>query len=233
MTKSNTCRKLEESTFPASSFRLFSGLTPEQRKRVIESAQPRKFRPNHVIIRADEPATHFYLLLEGRVKYYRVTKKGEEVVLGWLVHGDTFGAGALLKDSTCNVGNAQTIGACELLVWSQEQIRNLAATYRRLTENALHVALYYLSLYTEKVIGLTTQTAKQRLAHSIIRLCRRTGDVRPSGVELEITNEDLGALANVSVYTVSRQLKEWSRAGIIEKRRGKINILSPESLLAS
>ena len=184
-----------------------------------------------MIFRADEPTTHFYLLVEGKVKYYRVTRKGEEVVIGCLVAGDIFGAGALLKDSSRNVGNAQAITDCEVLVWSPKRIRELATTYRRLTENTLHVALYYLSLCAEKVVGLTTQTAKQRLAHVLIRLCTRTGEVGDNGVQVEITNEHLGSLASVSIFTVSRQLKEWTQQGIIEKRRGKIKVLSPENLL--
>jgi DeoR/GlpR family transcriptional regulator of sugar metabolism len=50
-------------------------------------------------------------------------------------------------------------------------------------------------------------------------------------VGLSITNERLGALANVSAFTVSRNLKQWERKGVIQKRRGGILILSPETLL--
>jgi CRP/FNR family transcriptional regulator, nitrogen oxide reductase regulator len=55
--------------------------------------------------------------------------------------------------------------------------------------------------------------------------------VRPTGVELSIMNEDLAGLANVSAFTASRLLKEWERQGIVQKSRGKVCILSPESLL--
>lgn len=231
MTISAADRTLEQAAASSTSLQLFSGLTREQRTRILHSAQHRRFRPNRVIVRADEPVTHFYLLVKGRVKYFRLSQKGEEIVLGWLVHGNAFGVGAMLKDSICNLGTAQTINHCELLVWSQEKIRELASAYKQLTENALRIVLYYLSLYTEKVVGLATQTAKQRLAHTLIQLSRRTGEVRHSGVQFEITNEELGGLASVGIFTVSRQLKEWERRGVIEKGRGRINLLSPEGLL--
>jgi DNA-binding transcriptional regulator YhcF (GntR family) len=44
-------------------------------------------------------------------------------------------------------------------------------------------------------------------------------------------NEDLASMANVSAFTASRQLKQWERQGIVKKQRGKVSVLSPESLL--
>jgi CRP-like cAMP-binding protein len=54
----------------------------------------------------------------------------------------------------------------------------------------------------------------------------------PSGVEIEIKNEDLASLADVSFFTASRCLQEWERKGAVEKSRGKVLIRSPEKLLA-
>jgi CRP-like cAMP-binding protein len=55
--------------------------------------------------------------------------------------------------------------------------------------------------------------------------------VRPEGVEVAITNEHLSNLADVSAFTASRQLKQWEREGILQKGRGKILIVSPESFV--
>src|SRR5262249_23516256 len=145
--------------------------------------------------------------------------------------GDTFGIGALLAAPVTYVGTAQAVDDCELLVWSQERIRTLAATYALLAENALRIVLYYLAAYADRVVGLTTETAEQRMAHTLLQLSNRAGQVRSDGVELAMTNEDLSGLANISAFTASRQLKKWERQGVIQKRRGKINIVSPEGLV--
>ena len=55
-------------------------------------------------------------------------------------------------------------------------------------------------------------------------------DIGATNVRVAITNEDLGSLANVSMFTASRQMQKWDRKGVIEKGRGKIRILSPEHL---
>ncbi len=211
--------------------KFLSGLTAAQRGVVLQSAELRKVRADRVIFRTGDPATNLFLLKEGRAKYYRLTKKGEEVVLWWLTAGDTFGIGTLLAMPINYIGTAQTIDDSELLVWSRNRIRSLAEKNRVLAQNALHILLYCLSAYTDRLIGLATGTAEERLGHTLLQLARRAGQVHHDGVELTILNEQLARLANISAFTASRQLKEWEREGILQKGRGKVFILSPDRLL--
>jgi len=231
MKRANRSRSDLRATTPAPPVQLFTGLSAQQRKLVLHAAESRKFRANRVIIRAGDPATSLFLLTHGRAKYYRVTKKGEQVLLWWLATGDSFGIGTLLAAPLHYIGTAEAIDDCELLVWTRDKIRSLAVSNERLAQNALQTVLYYLDAYTERLIGLATGTAEQRLAGTLLQLGRRIGHAGHSGVELSIMNEDLAGLANVSAFTASRLLKEWERQGIVQKSRGKVSILSPESLL--
>jgi CRP/FNR family transcriptional regulator, nitrogen oxide reductase regulator len=58
-----------------------------------------------------------------------------------------------------------------------------------------------------------------------------SGRTHPTGVDIDITNEQLGGLADVGMFTVSRLLSKWERQGMIAKTRGKIRIRAPEKLL--
>src|SRR5262249_37218589 len=152
-------------------------------------------------------------LVNGRVKYYRLTKNGDEVLLWWLSNGDTCGIGTLLSTTVHYIGTAEAVDECELLVWRRMRIRRLAATYQRLAENALNIVLHYLAAYADRLVGLSTSTAEERLVHTLFDLAHRTGRVRAKGVEVSITNQDLGRLAHVSTFTASRHLSEWERQG--------------------
>ena len=59
------------------------------------------------------------------------------------------------------------------------------------------------------------------------------GQVTHDGVEMRVLNEDLAEGANVTLFTVSRCLRDWERAGILAKRRGKILLRKPELLLTA
>jgi len=212
--------------------KFLAGLSPDQERLVVAAAEPRTYRADEVIIRTGDPATRFFLLKRGTAKYYRVSKKGEEVLLWWLTSDNVFGLGALLPQPAQYIGTVQAVDDCELLVWSRDRIRSLSTIYSLLAQNALQVILHYVSLYTDRVVGLASGTAAERMAHVLIQLGERIGDVGPYGVELTIKNDDLARLANVSAFTASRQLNLWERQGIVQKGRGKVSILSPEGLLA-
>ena len=210
---------------------LLSGFTSSAKKLILESAELRRFRSNSIIINSGDPATRLFLLRKGRVKYYRVTTNGQEVLLLWVSPGEIFGTATLLGTPQRYIGTAEAIGDCELLVWSRKKIRRLAAAHDHLSENILAILMHYLSEYAGRIVGLVSQTAENRLAHTLLRLGERTGHVRPDGVEVAITNAHLGGLADVGAFTTSRQLKQWERRGVLKKARGKIQILSPEGLL--
>jgi CRP-like cAMP-binding protein len=93
--------------------------------------------------------------------------------------------------------------------------------------------LRYLALYAKRHIGLVSNTAQERLAYALSSVGTRTGHVVPKGVEVDIKNEDLASLADISSFAASRILQGWDRKGVVEKRRGKVIIRSPEKLLAA
>ena len=191
-------------TTSAKAPKLLSGLTPAQKKLVLQSAEQRQVKANQVILQTGDPATSLFLLTKGRVKYYRVTKRGDEVPLFWLAPGDAFGIGTLLAMPLRYIATAQAVDDCELLVWSRNVIRSLAANYELLAQNALQIVLDCLAAYTDRLVGVTTGTAEERLAYTLLQLGDQLGQVRPRGVELAIMNDDLARMANVSAFTASR-----------------------------
>jgi CRP-like cAMP-binding protein len=209
-----------------------AGLGPRDLKIVLNAAEHRKIPAGQVVIRSGERARHFYLMCAGSAKYYRLTKNGEEVLL-WLVSpGDIFGLGTILADPPTYIGSVEAVSASEVDVWTHAQIRKFALAYPRLAENALRIVLQYLSSHADRLVSLLSHTAEQKVAWALLHLGRRTGRIHPHGVEVDVTNEHLGALANVSPFTASRFLNKWERSGAVVKTRGKVFVHSPERLVA-
>jgi CRP-like cAMP-binding protein len=167
------------------------------------------------------------------VDYYVLTEEGQEILLRRLSPGNVFGVAAFLSEPTGYIGTAKTVCESEILIWEHRVIQRLAQSYPRLTENGLRTVLRYLALYARRHIGLVSNRAQERLACALSSLGSRTGHAHPSGVEVDIKNEDLASLADVSIFTTSRLLKQWERKGVVEKSRGKVLIRCPEKLLAA
>jgi CRP-like cAMP-binding protein len=65
----------------------------------------------------------------------------------------------------------------------------------------------------------------------MIDLANRIGTPAPNGVDIKINNEDLGALADVSRFTVSRTMARWQKRHVIEKNRNHVVLIAPEGII--
>jgi CRP-like cAMP-binding protein len=184
-----------------------------------------------VITTQDAPAEHFYLLLTGRARYFYLTETGQKIILLWIPPGEVFGGAALAASPSTYIVSAETVRSSSMLVWGRSSLRNLAAQYPRLLENAYSLTMDYLVAYRTAHISLIFGTARERLAHVLTSLASGIGERVAEGIELRIRNEDLANEANITNFTTSRLLNEWQRHGIILKHRGTILLRSPELLL--
>jgi CRP-like cAMP-binding protein len=211
---------------------ILTGLRSSAVEAILAAAQKKQAPAKRLLVIAGEPATELFLLVQGRVRYYKTTKAGDEIVLGILVDGDAFGLGTLLASPPPYIANAETSSECDFLTWKHATIRELAAKYPELAENALRIVLRHLKQYAERHARLLSETAEQRVASTLIALSERIGRTRPDGVELNVTNQQLSSLADVSPFTASRLLNGFVRAGAVSKQRAKVVIHMPEALMA-
>jgi len=211
--------------------KLLSGIEEAVVGKILAAAKPVKVAARQMILTGGDEAKHLFLLSGGAVKYYRTTKSGDDVLLSWLIPGDVFGLGTLLRNPPPYMGSAKAVTECELFVWERERIRKLSESYPQLAQNALRIVLEYLGILANRQVGLVSRNAEQRLADSLLGLGYRMGKVHSAGVDVDVTNEQLGDLAHTTHFTASRLLRKWQQSGAVSKARGKVVIHLPEALV--
>jgi CRP-like cAMP-binding protein len=82
-------------------------------------------------------------------------------------------------------------------------------------------------------VNLMTKSAESRLASRLMELATSAGKIGDSGIGIEITNEQLSSLSDMSYFTTSRILSRWEQEGMLSKQRGRVTIHDPESLMAA
>ena len=211
--------------------RFLEGIGPLGLKVILAAARPRQLKANSVIVSQGNPADYLYLLTKGRARYFFTTEDGRKLLLFWLSPGEIMGGAALLANPSLYLASAETLKESHVLVWDRSAIRELAARYPRLLENALITASDYLAWYVAAHVALRSHSARKRLSGVVICLAELTGQKVPGGLEIDATNEELANAANITQFTASRLLSEWRRNRAVLKRRGKILLCSPEKLL--
>jgi CRP-like cAMP-binding protein len=211
--------------------RLFAGLRDNELREVLSVAQSRRVPARQQFTSFDGRPDYLFILKEGRARSYLLTEAGAEVLLLWLVPGDIIGLVSLMSSPLRYMASASTVTDCEFLVWEHTHLRRLAKTFPQLIENGLRLGLHYLKVFIDRHASVINKNAEGRLAHTLLQLASQVGEVQPSGVIIEITNEQLSSLSDISSFTASRLLSKWERNGAVCKERGRVTVVAPEALM--
>jgi len=212
--------------------KLFAGLDNTILRQILGAAQVRHFAPKMNVIVSGAQPNHLYLLVRGRARAYVLTESGSEILLLWAVPEVVLGLVSLLANPPTYRVTATTVTECEFLVWDHATIRRLARTYPQLIENGFQLAMHYVEAYMKRHANIVTESAESRLAQSLLQLARKAGVVQPSGVAIDITNEQLSSFSDISPFTASRLLSRWEHEHWLTKQRGRVTLLAPEDLEA-
>jgi len=210
---------------------LLAGLEGPAADAILAAAKIQRISAKRNISTEGCQATRLFLFQSGRARFYHLTKQGELVLLAQLVPGDVIGLVAMLKSSPPYMATAEAISDCAVLAWEHSVLRKLVSLHPLLAENALHISFGYLRTYIDRHAGLVTKTAEERLAETLVRLSDQSGQFHPDGIEIRATNDELGALADISPFTTSRVLNNWVHAGTVSKLRGRVVLRAPEALM--
>lgn len=212
--------------------KVFAGLPDPALKEIFDAGRLRRVAPKtNVFVTGEEP-DHVFLLESGQARVYVLTESGSEVVLVWVVPGGILGLPSFLADPPTYLVNAMAVTKCEFLVWDRDTIRRLVKTYPELHENGLRLALEYLRRYVKRHVNIVTNSAESRLAQELLQLASEAGVVQSPGIAIDITNEQLSSLSDISPFTASRLLSRWEQERWLTKQRGRVTLLAPEDLEA-
>jgi CRP-like cAMP-binding protein len=213
--------------------KFLAGLSDAAVRQLLDTARLRHIAPNKDVVVLGGHPDHMFLLKVGRTRSYIVTEDGSEILLLWSTPGEVLGLMSLLPSPPNYIANTTTVTACDCLVWDHDTIRKLATDHPQIMENGFRLALYHLATYMKRHVNLVTKSAASRLANQLVRLATSVGEVGSSGIDVDITNEQLSSLSDVGYFTTSRILSKWEHEGMLSKKRGRVTLLAPESLMTA
>ena len=153
----------------ASQIPVFSGLTPEALDVLLAQARVINLRPGSMLFRQGEPATAFFIIVEGWIKLYRVTPAGDEAVLNVFSKGQSF-AEAVTFTSGHYPAMASAVTRTRLIMIPADHVIDCI---RKMPEIALAMIAstsQQLHLMVSRIEQLTAQSGTQRVADFLISL---------------------------------------------------------------
>jgi CRP/FNR family transcriptional regulator len=169
-----------------------------------------EYTPSQALVRMGETATSLFTLRAGMVKLVRNTVDGRQRIVRVLRSGDVIGLEALMGPTYESDAIALTnVRVCRLPL---QVIQRLNRETPRLHQRLLERWHRSLREADDWLADLNFGNARQRLAGLILKM---RSDQDPSVCTL-FSREDMGAMLDLKLETVSRTLNAFVREGLIE-----------------
>lgn len=208
---------------------LFADLHEEDFNLIHAPIDDLEFPAGHPLVRLGETATSLYTLRSGMVKLVRNTVDGRQRIVRVLRAGDIIGLEALMGPTYESDAIALSPAkACRIPL---QVIQRLNRETPRLHQRLLEKWHRSLKEADDWLADLNFGNARQRVAGLILKM-RSAHD---ASVSTLFSREDMGAMLDLKLETVSRTLNAFAREGLIESldKQGRVYRILDEQRLSS
>ena len=180
-----------------------------------------------------EPIGKLYCVVEGFVKFYRLSEEGRETTTYLFGPGNVLGVRALTSEDEATKHTAVAI--TDMKVFTMSRSEYLDAVCKN-PEHLLDLAYIFIERlnYTErKLEGFIATDTIARIANFLLDIARRFGLKKNGTVELpmEFTHQLIAELVGAFRETISVAMNALEKEKIIKVQKGKITILNPQKML--
>ncbi|OJF91760.1 Crp/Fnr family transcriptional regulator [Pararhizobium antarcticum] len=210
---------------------LFDNTSDSNLDQLLGWAVSRRVPQGEAVFEQGGLATHFYLLLHGRLKVVQVTADGQQIIVRMVHPGDLFGfAKALQRDDY--PGTAIAAAESVVLVWATDMWPVFVEQNPALAIGAMQTIGQRLAEAHTRIREMSTQEVERRIAHVVLRLIKQAGKQEESGIRIDfqISRQDIAEMTGTTLHTVSRVLSAWERKGLVKGGRQKLLVLDPVRL---
>ena len=189
---------------------------PEKLRALFRSGKRFDYHKNETILRARETPRGVYIIEEGIVKMYSLSKEGNEHVL------DFFGPGDILPiiwpfRHTVRSMYYEAITKAALTMIPRETFREVIAKSPDVMSAVFGSLVDRHHRYIVRIDNLIYSDALERSAYLILSLADRFGVKSAKGITIDaqITHENLGRALSMTRETFGRTLSRLQRRGMI------------------
>ena len=209
-------------------FNLRQILTLEERKKVAGTAVMQHMPRKEVLYFPTEASDSVYILKEGKVKIYRQSPDGKEIILNIIRPGELFGelgiAGQQEREEA-----AEVLEDAVVCIISLKDMQELMQCMPSLNTEILKRLGTRVKKVQNRLESLICKNAEQRIRSLIKEIAQEhgrvvAGDPDQVEVKLGLTHADIGKLTATCRQSVSTLLRDLEKQGVIKYDRKRIYV---------
>jgi CRP-like cAMP-binding protein len=210
---------------------LFRALSEQQLDELLQHVSVKTVQRDQHLFEEGNEANVFYLLLQGRVKLYKLSPTGQEKVIEIVRPGESFAEALMFLDIPAYPLNAQALADSELFMIKNKAFLQLLSES---VETCFHVmadiSMRLRGLLNE-IDALTMQNASLRLVNYLLYLAQEADSGDDSArITLPAAKNIIASRLSIQPETLSRILTNLAGKGLISVEGLNIQVNDMEAL---
>jgi len=206
---------------------LFNGLPEDQLSAIRQIAVEKQFNKGQTIFSEGDETKGFFVVVDGRVKIYKVSSEGKEQILHIFEAGQSFGEVTVFTGQQLPA-NAQTLSKTRILLFPRSAFVDLITANPSLALNLLAIMSKKLRQFATQIENLSLKEIPARLASYLIYLAEEQGT--EDAVKLNVSKGQLASLLGTIPETLSRIFAKLSGQNLIRVEGPRISLLDRQGL---
>lgn len=176
----------------------------------------KKYKKGHIFILPGEITEHAYFLIEGKVKVYDVSYRGDEIIITNRLPPSLFPISFIVNteptryiyeaSTDVTIRQAPTVDVRRFLDANPKIVLDLLSNIYTTLDSVLERMVHYIA-----------SNAKSRLVYALITECKEGGTkLKETSYRIDVNEKEIGSRAGLSRETVSREARALKRAKLLE-----------------
>ena len=190
----------------------------------LEKYGSQEYKAKELLYRIRENAHYLYMVVEGRVKTYKLNEDGKELTSGVFKESEFFGYKPLLEDRIY-MEFAETMEQSKICKIPKTAFLSLVYKNKAVANKFIKLISKNLSEKEEEILLMAYSSVRKRIAIKIEEMLKDRDDNY-----ISVSRTDLANMVGTTKETLVRTLTEFKQEGIIKTNGSKINILDRQKL---
>ena len=199
---------------------LYRRLPPEERQRLAAVSRVKAYARGEMIFSEGDPGDIFFTIARGRVKVFKMTPAGKDLILEIFGPGDPLGAVAVYE-SRPYPASAMALEDTVCLLIRRQDFFGLLERHPTLVRSLLLGLTRRLMDLTNRLAELTGGHVEPRFARLFLKLADEMGKPAPGGIfiPLHLSRQELADLTGTTIETCIRIMSRWGKDGLVQTEK--------------
>ncbi len=213
---------------------LFRRLAPADRRELGAIARERTFDRAAFLFREGDPSDCLHAVVTGRVKVFKTSACGRDLILEIFGPGDAVGAAAVYE-SRPYPAHAVAIAPTTCLLVPRQAFFALLQSRPTMMQGLLLGLMHQIDDLTDRLCEVSGGRTEGRFARFFLKLAGDMGQPRPQGlfIPIALSRQELADMIGTTIETSIRIMSRWGKESVLRTDKDGFLVVDRATLEAA